>query len=56
MFMRYGVPLIIAGVFVCILIGWVVVGKWHERQLEEERIMQEQEKKWREEDERAADQ
>jgi ligand-binding sensor protein len=56
MFWRYAVPLIIAGVFACILIGWVVIGRWQERMNEEERIMQEQERKWREEDERAADQ
>jgi len=30
MFMRYGVPLIIAGVFACLLIGWAVA-YWYDK-------------------------
>jgi len=34
MFLRYGVPLIIAGVFACLLLGWGVA-YWMDRRREE---------------------
>jgi len=36
MFWRYGVPLIIAGVFACLLIGWAVAFWWDRKARQEE--------------------
>jgi len=35
MFLRYGVPLIIAGVFACLLAGWAVA-YWYDRKRQRE--------------------
>lgn len=51
--MRYQIIyLVIAGVFVCILVGWVIAARIHHNKIEEEQIMHDEEKKWREEDAR----
>ena len=48
MFWRYAVPLLIAGVFACLLFGWAVA-YWHERRSDERR--REEERAMREYDE-----
>lgn len=40
MFFRYGVPLIIAGVIACALLGWAVAW-WYDKRAEERRKMEE---------------
>jgi hypothetical protein len=40
MFWRYGVPLIICGVFASLLIGWAVA-YWYDRKAERERYVEE---------------